>query len=86
MSHYEVKGHINTIVFIGNIVILQFSAQNAASNILKEPKCRFRTNEQGPKMWHSLKAYNPTGEKKKHVGSDCSPKTVFILRPGYAES
>lgn len=27
MCHYEVKGHINTIVFIGNIIILQFLAQ-----------------------------------------------------------
>lgn len=27
MCHYGVKGHINTIVFIGNIINLQFLAQ-----------------------------------------------------------
>lgn len=64
--HYEVEGHINTIVLNGNNYAFLFFT---ASII---PECKDRVRNCGV----SLKA-----GKKKNVGSDCSPKTVFILRP-----
>lgn len=48
MCHYEVKGHISTIVFIGNIIILQFLAQTLLPT-------SYRTLNVGPELTNRVR-------------------------------